>query len=100
MELISVTGGWINADFAIARKIRIGGAEISQLPVAFADVQPFRQLRLTERPAILLGMDALQLFERASVDFANREVRLQLPGTSQRATRRAVAPHRRARDAS
>lgn len=84
MELVSVTGGTITAEYSIAQRIRIGGAEINQLPVAFADVQPFRQLRLTSRPAILLGMDALQLFERVSFDFARREVRMQFPGRSTR----------------
>ena len=79
IELISVTGGTIHADYTVARRIRIADAEISNLPVAFAEVQPFRQLRLTDRPAILLGMDALQMFERASFDFATRRVRLLVP---------------------
>ena len=64
------------AEYGIARRIRIGGLDINNLPVAFADVHPFRQLDLTDRPALLLGMDALQLFDRVSVDFANRRVRL------------------------
>jgi hypothetical protein len=34
------------------------------------------------RPALLLGMDALKLFERVSVDFANRRVKLLAPGHS------------------
>ena len=37
---------------------------------------------LTDRPAILLGMDALRLFDRVSVDFANRRVRVLLPEES------------------
>lgn len=79
IELVSVTGGVIHADYTVARRIRISDAEILNLPVAFAEVQPFRQLRLTDRPAILLGMDALQMFERASFDFATRRVRLLVP---------------------
>jgi predicted aspartyl protease len=79
---ISVTGGEFTADYTLARMIRIGGANIANLPIAFADVHPFRQLQLIDRPAILLGMDALQLFDRVSVDFANRRVRLLLPDSS------------------
>ena len=79
IELISVTGGTLRAEYGIARAINIGGAVISNLPVAFADVHPFQQLRLNGRPAIMLGMDALQLFERVSVDFGTRRVRLLLP---------------------
>ena len=83
VELISVTGGRIGAEYSSAERIQVGGAEIRNLPVAFADVHPFRQLRLTGRPAILLGMDALQLFDRVSIDFANRRVRLLVRDSSE-----------------
>ncbi len=91
IELISVTGGIVSADYTTARRVRIASAEISNLPVAFADVQPFRQLRLLNRPAILLGMDALQMFERASFDFATRQVRLLVPDRSERRPASEVA---------
>jgi predicted aspartyl protease len=76
IELLSVTGGRMEADQAVTRRIRIGGMDIRQMPVAFADVHPFRKLDLMDRPALLLGMDALQSFKHVSVDFANRQVRL------------------------
>ena len=82
LELLSVTGGRLDAEYGFARRIQIGGAMVRNLPVAFADVPPFRQLGLSDRPAILLGMDALQLFDRVSIDFANRRVRLLVPGSS------------------
>ena len=75
-EMTSVTGGRIMVDRTTVNRIRIGGMEITDMPIAFADVHPFRKLGLTDRPAILLGMDALQLFQRVSVDFANRRVKL------------------------
>ena len=84
IRMMSVTGGILEAQYGTARQIRLGGATIRNLPVAFADVQPFRKLGLTEHPAILLGMDALQLFDRVSFDFANRRVRLLAPETSMR----------------
>lgn len=80
LELISVTGGAVTADYTRARQIRIGGLMIGDMGVAFADVHPFKQLGLEHRPALLLGMDALRLFERVSVDFANRKVRFYAPG--------------------
>ena len=82
ITMISVTGGRITAEYSIARQMRIGDADINFMPIAFADVHPFRQLDLMDRPAILLGMDALQLFRRVSVDFANRRVRLLTPESS------------------
>jgi predicted aspartyl protease len=76
IQLLSITGGQATAEYGIAHRIRIGGIDIHDLPVAFSDVHPFRQLHLLDRPALLLGMDALHLFERVSVDFANRRVRV------------------------
>ena len=76
VQLMSVTGGTMTAEYGTARQIRVGGADIRNLPVAFAEVRPFRQLQLTDRPAMLLGMDALRLFDRVSIDFPNRRVRL------------------------
>jgi predicted aspartyl protease len=84
IELQSVTGGRMTADQSMMRRIRLGGVDINNMPVAFADVHPFRKLGLTDRPALLLGMDALKLFERVSVDFPNRRVRLLPPGSAER----------------
>lgn len=82
VALMSVTGGQATADGGTARLFRIGGIQIKDMPIAFADVHPFRKLDLMDRPALLLGMDALQLFERVSVDFANRKVKILMPGQS------------------
>lgn len=79
MEMVSVTGGKLTADQTKVRRIRIGGMNIQDMPIVFADVHPFKKLDLLDRPAILLGMDALQLFQRVSVDFANRRVRILVP---------------------
>ena len=93
IEMVSVTGGRITADQTVIGRIQLGHAGIKNLPVAFADVHPFRKLDLVDRPALLLGMDALRLFDRVSVDFANRRVRM-LPAshsTRQSDTRMAGA---------
>lgn len=82
IEMLSVTGGIFTADATVARQVQIGGIDIRDLPIAFSDVHVFRQLGLADRPAILLGMDALQLFDRVSVDFANRRVRVMMPESS------------------
>jgi predicted aspartyl protease len=86
VEMVSVTGGRLTAEQSLVKHVRLGGMDIYDLPVAFNDVHPFKQLGLMDRPAILLGMDALRLFERVSVDFANRKVKLLAPGRSERTT--------------
>jgi predicted aspartyl protease len=82
LTMISVTGGRIVAEQTLIKSIRLGDATIHDMPIAFADVDPFRKLGLMGRPALLLGMDALKSFDRVSVDFANRKVKLLVPGHS------------------
>ena len=94
IELISVTGGKIMADYTQAKQVRLGGILINNLPVAFTEAHPFKQLGLSNRPALLLGMDALRLFDRVSVDFANRKVRFLPPDRRSEASRERYAARR------
>lgn len=84
ISLISVTGGELVADYGSVDEIKIGDILIQDMPIAFSDVPPFRMFGLEKKPAILLGMDALRLFTRVHIDFANREVRLSLPRSQSR----------------
>lgn len=84
LSLTGVTGDLVSAEYTVARRLQVGGVHINDFPIAFSDVRLFRLLDLENRPAILLGMDALRLFDRVSIDFANRRVRLA-PPTSQAA---------------
>jgi predicted aspartyl protease len=86
VDIVSVTGGKLEGDYSFIKHLRIGGVNVADMPIAFADAHPFRQLGLSDRPAMLLGMDALALFDRVSVDFANRRVEFGLPGISSRDT--------------
>lgn len=82
IELTSVTGGKQMIDYTSVRLITLGDVTIRDMPIGFAEVHPFGQLKLADRSAILLGMDALRLFERVSVDFARKEVRFLMPKTA------------------
>ncbi|MBD8619242.1 aspartyl protease family protein [Sphingomonas sp. CFBP 13728] len=92
VSLTGVTGETVVADYTTIDRVTIGSLSLGDVPVAFTaiDAPPFRQFGLSERPAMLLGMDVLQLFRRVDIDFANREVRLALP----RGTRRGGEPRR------
>jgi predicted aspartyl protease len=74
-EIKSATGDVTLVSGTVVRGVRIGGVEIHDLPIGFADAHLFRKLRLTREPALLLGMDALKLFDRVSIDFGRRRVR-------------------------
>lgn len=78
VQLVSVTGATITAELVVLPQIRLGGIVLEQVPVAFADVPPFRMFDLAERPAILLGTDLMAIFRRVSLDFRARKVRFQL----------------------
>ncbi len=80
--LSSVTGEMLPAQSAVIQKIKIGGMEFANIPINYADGHAFRVLKLDKKPAMLLGMDALQLFDRIEVDFANRRVSFTLPVAS------------------
>ena len=75
MDLISVTGDSTSADYTVVRQLRVGGLMINQLPIAFADIHPFRQFGLVRERALLLGMDVLKQFDQIGLDFAKRTVR-------------------------
>jgi len=75
----SVTGAVLGADAYSVDGIGIGGVTLSNVPVAIADAAPFRRFMLTERPAMLVGMDVLRLFRTVQIDFPNREIRFRVP---------------------
>ncbi|MBS0504292.1 MAG: clan AA aspartic protease [Proteobacteria bacterium] len=91
VTLTSVTGQTLQAQFAQIDRIQIGGVDMNNIPVAFADAEPFKRFGLANKPALLLGMDALRLFQRVSVDFANKQVRFILPDLSELNARTLVA---------
>ncbi len=79
ISLVTVTGEYQNADYTRADKLVIGSAALLGMPVAFAEAYIFRRLKLNNTPALLLGMDALQMFDRVTVDFQTNEARFVLP---------------------
>lgn len=83
VELISVTGEKVIGNYMFLRKLEIGGVTLVNLAVVFARAHTFDQLRLSDRPAILLGMNAMRAFKKVSIDFANRTMRVIMPGSSQ-----------------
>lgn len=79
VELISVIGDKLVAGYTQVPQVKIGAVTFQNLPIAFSAAAPFKEWGLADKPALLLGMDALRLFRRVHIDFANREVRLTMP---------------------
>jgi predicted aspartyl protease len=79
IPILSATGQTIMAEIADLPHLRIGTLRLPNWPVAFADLHTFRMWNLTERPAILIGVDILSRFQTVCLDFARGEVRFRLP---------------------
>ena len=73
-----VTGVTIPMQMAVVRELQLGPVTLYDVPVAFADVPPFKLFGVSEEPALLLGTDLLATFRRVSLDFRSRKVRFQL----------------------
>lgn len=82
IELVSVTGERLRGELSLIRELQIGGTTLRGLALVFADAHTFRQLDLDRRPAILLGMNGLESFDKVSIDFASRKLRLVVSGAA------------------
>ena len=77
-DVVSVTGRMTPAAFSQLPQVQIGGIDLDNQPVVFADLHTFAQFKLTRQPAMLLGMDTLRVFDKVVIDFGRKEVRLKL----------------------
>jgi hypothetical protein len=75
---VGVTGVTVNLEMARVGEIQLGPITLRDVPMAFADVPPFKLFGLADEPALLLGTDILENFRRVSLDFRARKVRFQL----------------------
>lgn len=79
VELHSVTGETIVGDYMFIKRFDLGGVILSDLAIVFAESDLFRELDLDDRPAALLGMNALRVFDKVSIDFERRKLRVVVP---------------------
>jgi predicted aspartyl protease len=86
ITMVAATGEAVIAAGYRLDRLEIGRVGFEGVPVAVADVAPFRRFGLQKRPALLLGMDTLRLFRSVEIDFPNRTIVLKLP--------RATVPRR------
>ena len=83
IELESVTGAKITGDLMSIKKMKIGGITLSNVAVVVTNAHTFKQLGLQNKPAMLLGMNAMRAFRKVSIDFANKKFRVVLPEHSE-----------------
>lgn len=81
-SLMSVTGGMLTGDVGRIKTVRMGRVTLNEVPVLFADASPFAELGLADKPALLLGINALRSFDRVAIDFGRGKVDFLLPDAS------------------
>lgn len=80
MESTDVHGVKVKSNLAFAERLVIGDMELQDIPIGFADSPAMDALGFADKPALILGMGNLHLFERVAIDFATRRVLFDLPG--------------------
>ena len=78
VKVTGVTGATMDIQLATIGELKLGPVTLRNVPMAFADVPPFKMFGLQEEPALMLGTDILETFQRVSLDFRARKVRFQL----------------------
>ena len=79
VELIGATGQTARGDFGGVPLFRIGRLTLGNLRVVYSDLHTFELWELNKRPAMILGMDVLRLFDAVAIDFGKSEVRFVMP---------------------
>ncbi|MBE7217190.1 MAG: aspartyl protease family protein [Caulobacteraceae bacterium] len=74
IDLLSVTGQTVKGESDHMPELTLGGLQLFDLPVVYADLDTFRRFGLVDQPALLLGMDVLRTFSEVAIDFGRREV--------------------------
>jgi predicted aspartyl protease len=79
VELQSVTGEKLPGEYTFVKRLAFGGIDLNHLAVVFANARTFHDLGLDNKPALLLGMNAMRAFKKVSIDFAHQKFRVILP---------------------
>ena len=63
VEATGVTGVTMKLQIARIDELQLGPVLLRDVPIAFADVPPFKLFGLADEPALLLGTDILELLQ-------------------------------------
>lgn len=78
VELTGLTGGTAVGRLIAPHEARLGRLTLANCPIAIADLQVFDLWDLSERPALVIGMNWLRRFRRVSVDYGRQELRFEV----------------------
>ena len=79
-----VNGFQLEGNIAYGKRLQIAEIALENIPIGFAESPALEALGFGDKPALILGMSNLRVFERIAIDFASRRVLFDLPGNVQR----------------
>lgn len=82
IQLQSLTGQILQGRLAALKSLELGNLKLGNVPVVFGPVHTFEYWGLTDKPAILIGVDVLDVFESVALDFNRGQVHFRLPSSS------------------
>jgi len=82
-----VNGASIAGKLSFAHNVVIDQMQLHSMPITFADAPAFAALGYGDKPALILGMESLRLFDRVAIDFAQRKVLFDMPASAKRDSR-------------
>ncbi|PVM83484.1 retroviral-like aspartic protease family protein [Caulobacter endophyticus] len=78
VRLLGVAGSETIGEYRILKSMSMGDVRMTNLAVVFADLHIFDHWKISDKPAILLGVDVLKLFARVELDFGSDQLRFRL----------------------
>jgi hypothetical protein len=78
VTMVSVTGETFVGDMMYLPFLRVGGVQLGNVPVVFADLSVFALWGLESKPALVLGMDLMAEFAVVSLDFGRSTVTFEI----------------------
>lgn len=78
IDMVSILGEPFAGELVYLPFLKLGGLDLGDVPVVYADTHAFEIWGLADTPAVLLGMDLLRQFRAVSLDFGRSEVRFDL----------------------
>jgi predicted aspartyl protease len=78
-RITDVNGNAVSGRTFEGETLQIGRASVNHFPITFADAPLFAVLGLTDKPAMVLGMNELKVFKRVAIDFEQRRILFDVP---------------------
>lgn len=82
LEQIAVTGKILTGDLYVAEELTFDDVTLRNLGIMFADAETFRAIGRERSPTLLMGMNALRVFDQVEIDLTNKKLRLRMPRVS------------------